>query len=137
MTVLSIILSFVLVQIAFLHVAWAIGLTWPMESEAKLARSVVGTRDIIVMPGAIPCSLVAVALFAAAAWPFFADTFIRTLGLSAIAAVFLGRGLATFAGLISQFAPEEPFRSLDRTYYGPLCLALGLGYAILALEAIL
>jgi hypothetical protein len=136
MTALSVLLGAALLAAAALHLLWAIGFWWPIRDEAALARAVVGVRGIKRMPGAAACSAVVVALLFAAMW---ARTLVRVdhwlvtaVGL-ALAAVFLGRGAATYAGLIRRLAPEEPFAALDRRWYAPLCLAFGAGFLILSL----
>ena len=50
-----------------------------------------------------------------------------------IALVFLGRGIAGFTPWWRRLAPEQPFARLDVRYYSPLCLLIGLGFAVLAI----
>ena len=53
--------------------------------------------------------------------------------LDAIAAVFIGRGILGYtAGWRARF-PTEPFATLDRKNYSPLCLWIGAGFLILVL----
>jgi hypothetical protein len=51
-----------------------------------------------------------------------------------IALVFLGRGIAGFTSAWRRLTPEMPFARLDVRYYSPLCLVLGAGFIVLALE---
>ena len=57
---------------------------------------------------------------------------VRSVGLWALVVVFAGRGFATY--LPTPLAQAvEPFRTLDRRFYAPLCLSLGIGYLLIAL----
>lgn len=136
MTPLALALSAVAIAIAALHLLWALGYWWPIRDEAALARAVLGTRDAERMPGAVPTALVVVALMFAAALPWVAPGPLRLAGLAALAAVFLARGGAAYAPPFQALTPEQPFRRLDQRVYGPLSLALGAGYAILAIGAL-
>jgi hypothetical protein len=66
----------------------------------------------------------------------FASPFPRE-GLAATALlvglVFLGRGIAGFTPWWRRLAPELPFARLDTSLYSPLCLLIGLSFAILAI----
>ena len=125
---LAVILSAILLSIAALHVLWGIGYWMPINEEAALARAVAGFAGIEKMPGPVPCALVAVALLMAAASLWWPHGLWRTCAMALIAAVFLLRGLAPFTIFWRKLTQVEPFATLDRRYYGPLCLALGLGF---------
>ncbi len=133
MTGLAIALTGVLLGIAFLHLLWAIGFWFPIREERLLARAIVGSAGVTRMPGAIPCALVAVALTFAGILPQQADFPFRDLLMPFFAAVCILRGIAAYIPVWRALVPEEPFATLDRRYYGPLCLALGIGYLILVL----
>ena len=45
--------------------------------------------------------------------------------------VLLARGIVGFLPFWAEVTPEEPFRTLDKRFYSPLCLALGLAVASL------
>ncbi|MEZ5912720.1 MAG: DUF3995 domain-containing protein [Paracoccaceae bacterium] len=128
MMVLQASLTGVLALLMALHVAWGIGLWLPIRDEAALARAVVGAPGRNRMPGAVACSLVAVALFAAASVLWWSDSTRRDLALAGAAAVFLVRGLAAWLPAWRRLLPVEPFATLDRRAYGPLCLAIGAGF---------
>ncbi|MCO6383182.1 DUF3995 domain-containing protein [Oceanicola sp. 502str15] len=136
MTGLSLVLSAVLIVLAALHLMWALGWWFPLSDERALARSVVGARGIEAMPGAGVTSLVVVALLFAAAWPWMAASWPVTLGLAGLAGVFLLRGAVAYAPGWRRRLPEEPFATLDRRAFGPLCLALGAGFLILTYGAL-
>ena len=55
----------------------------------------------------------------------------------AVAFVFLARGIAGFTPAWRRLTPEQPFASLDVRYYSPLCLAIGSGFAALAITELL
>lgn len=142
MTILAFALSFVLLVVTSLHVYWGIGGTWPGKDQASCARAVVGFRGVDEMPSAGASFAVAACLALATLWPLalegvFASPFPRE-GLAStallIGLVFLGRGIAGFTPWWRRLAPEQPFARLDRLYYSPLCLLIGLGFAVLAIS---
>lgn len=135
MFVLTLLTSALLIVIAAMHLLWALGIWWPIKDEAALARAVVGTKGVTKMPGAVPCALVVVALMFAAAWPWFAPSTFKTLGLFALAFVFQIRAVTAYSPIMKRIAPEQPFRRLDEAYYAPLCIFLGLVFMVLAGQA--
>ncbi len=122
------ILSVVLLALSVLHVLWGIGYWFPIQDESALVRTVTGFAGAEEMPGAVPCALVAVALFMAVSCLWWPPGAFRFLALSVIGTVFVARGAAAFAPFWRKLTPVEPFATLDRKYYGPLCLMLGLGF---------
>lgn len=134
MSLLAYVLSTLLLIPAALHLLWAMGYWTPIRDEAQLARSVVGAPGITRMPGAVACALVAVVLFFAALLPHLVWFPYRNLLQSGFAAVFLLRGSAAFLPAWRRLVPEQPFATLDRRFYGPLCLLLGTGFLILTVK---
>lgn len=131
MTWLAVLLTLALGAIALLHLAWALGFWWPIADEAELARTVVGAKDIDQMPGAVACSFVVVALMTAAIWPWYMAEGSAPFGRAggwAIGAVFVLRGVVAFSPQWQRKTPEHPFTRLDRRFYAPLCLGLGVLY---------
>ncbi|MEL6169077.1 MAG: DUF3995 domain-containing protein [Pseudomonadota bacterium] len=129
----AVVLSAALVVIAAIHLVWALGIWWPVPDETRLARAVVGTEGVTRMPGAIPCSIVVVALLFASAWPWFmaaGDAPLGRLGGWVLTGVFFLRGGLSYTPFWRRLAPEDPFARLDRTLYGPICLALGAGFLV-------
>ena len=57
------------------------------------------------------------------------------LALWGLVAVFLVRGLITYTPFAKSVFVEEPFKTLNRRYYSPLCIALGCIFWVLALGA--
>ena len=138
MNALGLAMTAVLAAIAALHLAWAARIWWPIREEAALARAIAGFRGIDRMPGTLPSLAVAAAIFASLmliadlswasglthlpAWVVWNASAIAGL-------VFLGRGVIGFTPFWAKLTPEEPFRTLDRRYYSPLCILIGLGFA--------
>jgi hypothetical protein len=132
-------LTFVpLLVVAFAHFLWAIGYTWPIRSEELLVRTVVGTEGALRMPNrgvmllgalaVLTAGVVALALAdpVSGGWP------LNVLGLL-LALVFIGRGVLAYTRNWRTRHPVEPFASLDRRNYAPLCFWVGAGFLILVL----
>ena len=58
--------------------------------------------------------------------------FLAPVGLL-LALVFLGRGVAGVLPAFERAAPEQPYLSLNRRIYSPLCVLAGLGFLFLTL----
>ena len=124
----------ILLVVAVLHMMWGLRIWWPEPDEQKLVRMVAGAKDSEKMPPPFACFIVATALVCMAViliWhvSFGTVPFVKALG-AAMVAVFAGRGLATYLGLVRKFAPEEPFNSYDSKYYAPLCLILAVTISV-------
>lgn len=132
MTFIALLASAGLIIIAAVHLLWALGYWWPIKDEADLARAVFGAKGITEMPGAMSCSVVVVASLFAAGWPWFEESTLKSVGLFGIALVFQLRAAAAYAPMFKRLTPEQPFRKLDETYYGPLCMIFGILFMILA-----
>jgi hypothetical protein len=144
MTLLSQATAFILLLIAFLHFLWGVDVTWPAKDEAALARAVVGAKGITQMPNFWACSFVTVALL-------IGSWIVLTLGgalqvtplpmwifqiLGAgFALVLLARGIVGFMPFWASITPEEPFRTLNRLYYSPLCVGLGVSVIVLLIQS--
>ncbi|MER9053585.1 DUF3995 domain-containing protein [Mesorhizobium sp. M0910] len=140
MIVLAFAVSLVLLLITALHVYWGIGGIWPGRDAASCARAVICFHGVDEMPAPFASFAVAACLGLATLWPMalegiFATPFPKA-GLAAtsllIALVFLARGIAGFTPWWRRLTPEQPFARLDLRYYSPLCLLIGLAFAILA-----
>lgn len=143
MTLLGFLVCKVLVLIALVHAGWALGMHWPAKSEASLIRTVIGTPGMTKMPGPGLTLIVAVAIAITglcALW--LGDVFalplpgwFETVTGSVLALVFASRGFATVFGSMFGAGPlrqrVEPFATLDRRLYAPLCLLLALGFVVL------
>jgi hypothetical protein len=125
-----------LLTVGFAHLLWALGTTWPIHSETLLAQTVIGRPGVTRMPNRLLTLLVAVALFAMALVAMgLADKMdgglTRTVLGVALAIIFLGRGILGYTSFWRERFPTEPFATLDRKNYSPLCLWIGAGFAIL------
>jgi hypothetical protein len=144
MTLLAWLMAVALCAIAVLHVYWGVGGLWPGTDATSLARTVVGARGIARMPPLAACLFVAVALIgmgyivlelADLAPLLVPEPLLSFVGIGC-AGVFLVRGLTAYVPTWRRLVPEEPFASLDRHLYGPLCLALGSGFIVLLLKGL-
>lgn len=139
MTMLVASLTFLpLLAVAFAHFLWSIGSTWPIRSEELLVRTVVGTEGARRMPNRGLTLLGAAAVLAAGIVALaLADPVSGGIALDAaglvLALVFLGRGVLAYTPDWRARHPVEPFASLDRRNYAPLCFWVGAGFLILVL----
>ena len=135
-------LALVLVAASLLYLLWAAGVTFPFASEQALARALIGRRGITRLPSRAAFLYLAVLLIAAALAAFLlggysqavpqSKPFLAPVGLL-LALVFLGRGVAGVLPAFERAAPEQPYLSLNRRIYSPLCFAAGLGFLFLTL----
>lgn len=131
-----------LLAVSISHLFWAFGSTWPIRSEELLARTVVGRPGITRMPPRFASFVVAVLVLAAGiialalADPVAGGSSLTFVGLL-LAAVFLVRGIIGFSARWRRAFPEEPFASLDRKTYSPLCLFIGTGFLLLVIMRLL
>jgi len=140
-TALAIALWAVLAAIATVHAAWGLGSHWPCESEEVLVRTAGGTPGATRMYPPSSCFAVAALLAGVSAWPLFAvgllpeawPRWLTQLSGAGIATVFVARGMAGYFPAWRRLQSAEPFASLDRRYYSPLCLLLGAGFLIILL----
>ena len=138
-------LTLVLWLIAGLHAYWGFGGVWPAADTSALARTVVGARGLNTMPPLGACVLVAALLIGVGIWPLFAvgllppwwPPWLLAASGAAMSAVFLARGLAAYLSVWRRRVPEQPFATLDRQLFGPLCLALGISFATLTERGLL
>ncbi|WNJ88897.1 DUF3995 domain-containing protein [Bosea sp. 685] len=138
------VLALVLAAIAGLHVYWGLGGRWPASTQQGLVSTVVGDARLKRMPPPLLCIAVAAAIAVTALWPLllagsFAGVAPRRLILGAgvaIMAVFLLRGVAGYVPAWQRKHVLEPFATLDRCCYAPLCLAIAAGYAVLLFEGL-
>lgn len=144
MTNLSLATAFILLLIAAIHLLWGLNVYFPAKDETSLARAVVGAKGITQMPGFFACSFVAVALligsvivlrlggvFELSAVPLW----LFRLAGAGFAFVLLARGIVGFLPFWAEITPEEPFKTLNRQFYSPLCLTLGAAVATLVVRA--
>ncbi len=135
-------LALVLAAAGLFYLLWAAGLTFPFANEQSLARSLIGRRGITRLPSRTAFVYLGVLLIAAAMAAFLlggfseavpqSKPFLAPVGLL-LALVFLGRGVAGVLPAFERAAPEQPYLSLNRRIYSPLCFFAGLGFLFLTL----
>lgn len=142
MKILALIVFATLTAIAALHAAWGLKIVWPAASEKKLVAMVVGAKGRRRMPPPWSCFAVAVAIFLQGVIALLAADWLASplskpiVSLLALlcALVFVGRGIAGFTPGWRARHSQQPFAALDREYYSPLCLALGVAFVLLSLH---
>jgi hypothetical protein len=112
----------VLLAIGGLHVAWALGSSWPAPDQASLGELVAGRTDSS-LPGPAACLAVAGLV---AGRPHRRPGLQRAgaAGVAAVLAVRASAGLAGRTDLLVPGSVSPRFRRLDRRCFSPLCLAL-------------
>ena len=86
---------------------------------------------------------VVLALFAAALWPLMWAAIVPyvlpqtlvVLGIWVLAGIFLARGIAAYTPVFGPERVQEPFLSLNRRLYAPLCFLIGSGFVLLIVLA--
>jgi hypothetical protein len=144
MTAIAVMIFVLLGAVAAVHISWAFGSTWPAEDERALVALAVGHKSATRMPPQQKCLAAALGIFAAGLIaPAVAGLIpmplpaivVTALGIAA-AAVFALRGLAAYLPAWRQRFSQQPFATMDRLAYGPLCLLLAAGYSALVLHRI-
>ena len=131
----SITTASVLAGIGALHVAWALGSSFPFRDRAALADTVVG-NDAVPGRGA---SLAVAGLLGVAAG-LVADVLpvaprFRRVGVVGVASVLATRAAFGFAGSTERLVAgsnSPRFVTADRRVFAPLCAALAAGAAVSA-----
>ena len=131
----------VLLAVAIAHFLWSIGSRWPIRDPELLARTVVGKPGVTRVPKfasfIVSLLVLAAGVLALSLADHTAGGWWLTLLGVLLAAVFIGRGALSYtAGWRARF-PTEPFATLDRKNYGPLCFWIGAGFLILVLMRLL
>jgi hypothetical protein len=133
-------LAAILALIGALHLLWALRIYFPYPNEQSLARAVVGLRDITRMPPRAASATVGLLLIGAAGAAIAMGAYseqvpaikplLLPLGLI-LAAVFLIRGIIGILPAFERATPEQPFLTLNRRFYSPLCGLIGIGFLFL------
>ena len=138
MSFIALAIFLLLSAIAGIHVAWGTGVRWPRKTEAELVTTVIGHWSDR-MPTPNQCYLAALAIFIPGAIALMLAGLVQTalppllvaFAGAGAAAGFAGRGIAGYVPAWRALHPREPFASLDRHYYSPLCLLLAAGFVVL------
>jgi len=131
------ILFLCLLTVSIAHFLWAVGSKWPIRDPELLARTVMGTPKYKRVPRFPSLIVSLLALAAAAIGSALADPasggLLLTLAGIVLTLVFGIRGVLGYtAGWRARF-PLEPFATLDKRIYSPLCLLVAACFAILVI----
>jgi hypothetical protein len=137
MTTIAVIMFLALAAIAMLHAAWGFGVRWPAEDERDLVALVVGRTGRTRMPAPSACWRAAAAIFVADLVVLPGPPILVTGAAALVAAVFAGRGIAAYLPAWRRRFSQEPFATLDQSWYGPLCLLFALAFALLVMKRML
>jgi hypothetical protein len=123
--------------IAIAHFVWSLGGSWPLRDKAMLPRAVIGIPGTKQVPRlaafAVSVAVLATGVMALAlADPTAGGLWLTVLGLVA-GAVFIVRGALGYTARWRAKFSDEPFATLDRRNYSPLCLVIGAGFWVLVL----
>lgn len=126
---------------SLLHVAWAFGIVWPAKDEQALIRTVIGHPDVKKMPGTILTLFVAAGIAIAGLSGLWGGDILmlslpewmEDIALFGLAGVFGLRGLSSYLLDGPLGKRIEPFATLDRRFFAPLCLVLCAGFVMLGL----
>jgi hypothetical protein len=130
-----------LLAVAIAHFLWSIGRTWPIRDQLLLAKTVIGRAGVTRVPRLASFVVAAAVLAAGVVALSLADEtaggVMLTLLGALLGAIFIGRGVIGYTPQWRARFPEEPFATLDRRNYSPLCLFVGAGFFILVLMRLL
>lgn len=144
MNSIAVAIFLLLAVIAAIHALWAFGSRWPARSERELVALAVGRTGQTQMPTPMQCIAAATAIFVAGLWALaladivalpFNPAVITAVGF-VITAIFAGRGIAAYTPAWRIRFSQEPFATMDREKYGPLCFVFAAGFAALLFNRI-
>jgi hypothetical protein len=142
MTLLAVIVFAVLVAIAALHATWGFGMRFPAKNERELVALAIGEKGRTEMPDLRQCLVAALAILAAGFVALLLIRMIRvplppgfvTLAGGFVATIFAARGIAGYLPFWRARFSQEPFGTLDRWAYSPLCFALSAAFVTLLIS---
>ena len=140
MTAIALLIFLPLEAVALFHLYWAYGGLWPGQSEAQLVERVVGVEHGQMPPRGLTM-IVALGIALAGLWPALYLALIPSplprwligVGMWSLAGIFLARGAVTYVPGVWPVPRDLPFYRLNRRYFSPLILAIGVGYLSLLL----
>lgn len=94
------------------------------------------------MPPRWASLFVSVCLMGASVWalalrdigPVDVPNVLSFFGGAALTTIFGLRGIAGILPAFERMSPEQPFLSLNRRFYSPLCIAVGIGFGLLTIS---
>ncbi|MHA7872553.1 MAG: DUF3995 domain-containing protein [Hyphococcus sp.] len=142
MKILASLLFILLAGIATIHVYWAFGGHWPAANEQELVETVIGVPNMPNMPSTRSTLVVAALILLTAYIALAAGGVVRLAPIWFVRLMAAGAGLVFFArGVAGYFfdtvawTPVEPFATLNRFFYSPVCLAIAVAFLLLALAS--
>jgi hypothetical protein len=131
----------ILLAVALAHLLWSFGSRWPIRDPELLAKTVIGRPGVTRVPR-FASFVGAVLVFAAGIVALSladhdaGEWWLTALGV-VLGAIFVGRGALGYTADWQARHPVEPFATMDRKTYSPLCLIVGAGFLILVLMRLL
>lgn len=129
------IVFFCLLMVAIAHFMWAVGSPWPIRDPQLLANTVIGSPGMTRVPKLASLVVAILVLGAASIGAALGDAdsggLPLTLAGAAQAALFAARGIVGYLPAWRARHPIEPFASLDKRYYSPLCLIVAVCFLVL------
>jgi hypothetical protein len=144
MITMAVIVFLALTAIAAAHVAWGLGMNWPVADRDELFHLVVGASGRSEFPGLLQCFAAAGAIFVSAlaalivagiVQPPIPSAWVTTLGVM-MAVVFTARGLAPYTQAWRRRFSKQPFAWMDRNCYGPFILTVAVVFGLLTLNRV-
>jgi hypothetical protein len=125
-----------LLAVSIAHLVWSFGGSWPIRDKAMLPKVAFGIPGRTV-PRFASFVVSVVVLGVGITGLALADrtgggVWLTLLGV-VFGAVFIARGVLGYTKGWRAIFSDEPFATLDRRNYSPLCLILGAGFLLLVL----
>jgi len=131
------ILFLCLLVVAIAYFLWAIGSKYPIRDPHLVARTIDGRPGVERLSRLSAFGVAVFALIAAVIGTALGDLDSGGMALTIAGAVvgllFAVRGILGYTPAWRASHPVEPFASLDRRYYSPLCLVVAACFAILVI----
>ena len=131
------ILFLCLLVVAIAYFLWAIGSKYPIRDPALVARTIDGRPGFERLSrfGAFGVAVFALisAVIGTALGDLDSGGMALTIAGAVVGLLFAARGILGYTPAWRASHPVEPFASLDRRYYSPLCLVVAACFAILVI----
>ena len=136
---LPIVLAAIFLLLSLLHMSWALGNTWGLQSAIPQN----GAGQNVLNPSSIDCVIVGLGLFALATFyilksgltSYSMHKWLNYSGSVIIAVLFFLRAVGDFkyVGFFKKVTTSN-FAHLDTYYYSPLCLFLAIAAVVILLQ---
>ncbi len=128
----------ILFVISLIHIYWGFGGVWPARDGLALSRMVIGVETTSPPPGFVTfvvAGMIFIAGYLPMAWlnvfPWPVSQTVLYIMMISGGLVFLLRGLVAYTPLMKKYSTVEPFTSLNKKYYSPLCLFIGVSIFVI------